>query len=383
MQLPRPPCIRAWLSTLATIAVLTLPAAQAADTPPLPYGHPAAAAELDWDRTLNRIDADGLNIHSVLVMHGDRIVAERYRSGQDRGLYSLWSSRRHFGPDDLHDMRSISKSVVGLVYGVLLARKEVPGLDTTVASLYAEHPALDQPPKNAIRIRDLLTMSAGLAWDEPSPVRRTRDDDQTPLAWTGSFYSTVFGRDAVARPGETFVYSGGLTSVLVDVIERSTGRPWAEVVDAELFQPLGIQTWTWGRDLRGRPLAHAGLRLRPRDLLKIGALVLRGGQWQGRQVVPSAWVQATTSTHIRVSARFGYGYQWWTSEQTVAGRSLAVIQAIGNGGQRLFVVPELDLVVAMTAGDYGTPEILAAEDSVFAALLALASRQAQPATTSR
>lgn len=383
MQPARHPSLRAWLSTLATVALLTLPAAQATDAPLQPDNHAAQAAKVDWDRALDRIDAEGLNIHSVLVMRSERVVAERYRSGQDRGLYSLWSSCRHFGPEDLHDMRSISKSVIGLVYGVLLARQEVPGLETTVASLYPDHPALDQPPKNAIRIRDLLTMSAGLAWDEPSPVRRTPDDDQTPLAWTGSFYSTVFGREVVARPGETFVYSGGLTSVLLDVIERSTGRQWTEVIDTELFQPLGIQTWTWSRDLRGRPLAHAGLRLRPRDLLKIGALVLQGGQWKGRQVMPSAWVQATTSTHIRASARFGYGYQWWTSEHTAAGRSWPVIQAIGNGGQRLFVVPGLDLVVAMTAGDYGKPDILAAEDAVFATLLTLAAREAQPAATAR
>ncbi|MFC3686282.1 serine hydrolase domain-containing protein [Hydrogenophaga luteola] len=369
MRQPHLFCLRAWLGALVLVMLATL--------------LPAQASEADWDRVLDRIDAERLNVHSVLVMRGDRVVAERYRSGQDRGLYSLWSSCRHFGPDDLHDMRSISKSVVGLVYGVLLARQQVPGLDTPVASLYPEHPALDQPPKNTIRIRDLLTMSAGLAWDEPSPVRRTTDDDQTPLVWTGSFYSTVFGREAVTRPGEAFVYSGGLTSLLVDVIERSTGRPWTEVVDTELFQPLGIQTWTWGRDLRGRPLAHAGLRLRPRDLLKIGALVLQGGQWQGRQVVPSAWVQATTSTHVRASDRLGYGYQWWTSEHTTAGRSLAVIQAIGNGGQRLFVVPGLDLVVVMTAGDYGTPDILAAEDGVFASLLALAAREAPPAATAR
>jgi CubicO group peptidase (beta-lactamase class C family) len=369
MRQPHPFCLRAWLGALVLFMLAPWP--------------PAQAAGADWDRALDRIETQGLNIHSVLVMRGERIVAERYRSGQDRGLYSLWSSRRHFGPDDLHDMRSISKSVVGLVYGVLLARQEVPGLDTPVASLYPDHPAQGQAPKNAIRIRDLLTMSAGLAWDEPSPVRRTPDDDQTPLVWTGSFYATVFRREVVARPGETFVYSGGLTSVLVDIIERSTGRPWAEVVDAELFQPLGIQIWTWGRDLRGRPLAHAGLRLRPRDLLKIGALVLQGGQWQGRQVVPSAWVDATTSTQIRASARLGYGYQWWTGERMVAGRPWAVIQAIGNGGQRLYVVPGLDLVVAMTAGDYGQPGILAAEDALFDALLGLAAREVQPAATAR
>lgn len=369
MRPPHPSPLRAWLGALTLFALVTL--------------LPAQASDRDWTQALNPIDAEGLNIHSVLVMQADRIVVERYRSGQDRGLYSLWSSQRHFGPEDLHDMRSISKSVVGLMYGVLLARQAVPGLDTPVASLYPEHPALNQPPKNAIRIRDLLTMSAGLAWDEPSPVRRTPDDDQTPLLWTGSFYAAVFGREVVARPGETFVYSGGLTSMLVDVIERSTGRAWAEVVDTELFQPLGIQTWTWTRDLRGRPMAHAGLRLRPRDLLKIGTLVLRQGRWLGRQVVPPDWVDASTSTQIRASARLGYGHQWWTSEQAAAGRSWPVIQAIGNGGQRLYVVPGLDLVVAMTGGDYGQPDILAAQDDLFAALVSLAAREAQPAATAR
>lgn len=383
MRLPTTPTQRALIYALAAVTLLILPTTQAADAVPQTHSPPTLASNLDWDQVLNPIDASGLNIHSVLVMRGDSIVAERYRSGHDKGLYSLWASSRDFGLDDLHDMRSISKSVIGLVYGVLLERKQVPGLETTVASLYADHPALDQPKKNAIRIQDLLTMSAGMAWDEPSPVRRTHFDDQTPLIWTGSFYSTVFKREVLAPPGDTFVYSGGLTSLLVEIIERSTGRPWIEVVDTELFQPLGIKTWTWSRDLRGRSLAFAGLRLRPRDLLKIGTLVLQDGQWQGRQVVPTAWVKSATSTHIRANDRLGYGYQWWTSELTAAGRSLAVIQAIGNGGQRLFVVPELSLVVTMTAGDYGKPEILAAEDDIFSALLALATREAQSSTTAK
>ena len=106
-------------------------------------------------------------------------------------------------------MRSISKCVIGLLYGILLERGAVPSLETPVASLYAQHPELNQQPKNAIQIRHLLTMSAGLAWNEPSPVRRTRDDDQTSLVWTGDIYATVFGHEVQARPGETFVYSGG------------------------------------------------------------------------------------------------------------------------------------------------------------------------------
>lgn len=381
-MLPSFAALRAGCCALALAVLPALPFAQPAAAPTDRPSAPPAA--VDWSGALGRLDAEGLNIHSVLIQHQGRMVAERYRAGDDRGLYSLWSSHRRFGPDDLHDMRSISKSVVALVYGALLARGQVPGPDTPVASLYPDHPALAHAPKTAIRIRHLLTMSAGLAWDEPSPVRRTAVDDQTPLTWTGSLYATVFGRDVVARPGEVFAYSGGLTSVLLDLIERSTGRPWAELVDTELFRPLGIVNWTWTRDLRGRPLAHAGLRLTPRDLLKIGALVLQRGRWEDRQVVPAAWVEAMTSTQIRASPRLGYGYQWWTSEPVAAGRAWPVIQAIGNGGQRLFVVPALDLVVAMTGGDYGQPDILAAEDALFADWLALAAaRGPQPAQAAK
>ena len=320
------------------------------------------------------MDAQGLNIHSVLISQGDRIVAERYRRGRDRGLYSLWSSNRDFGPDDLHDMRSVSKSVIALLYGILLERGEVPALDTPVSALYPDHPDLAQPPKNAILIRHLLTMTAGLAWDEPSPVHRPLHDDQTALVWSRDLYAEVFGRDVQAPPGERFFYSGGLTSVLVDCIERSTGRALTELLNEHLFQPLDIREWSWTKDLRGRPLAFAGLRLRPRDLLKIGRLVLAGGQWRGRQLVPAAWVAAATQAHVQASADLGYGYQWWTRTITLKGRPFAVTMAIGNGGQRLYVLRDLDLVVAMTAGDYGTLEILLQEDRLFAQLLAAAAR---------
>ncbi|MFP8779629.1 serine hydrolase domain-containing protein [Hydrogenophaga sp. RWCD_12] len=370
------------LPALLVIGLLSIPWLPAkADTQPAPVG--AQPAPSVWAAALDAIDADGLNVHSVLIQRGSDIVAERYREGSDRGLYSLWSSPKRFGPDDLHDMRSISKSVIGLLYGILLERGTVPSLETPVASLYAQHSELNQPPKNAIQIRHLLTMSAGLAWNEPSPVRRTRDDDQTSLVWTGDICATVFGHEVQARPGETFVYSGGLTSVLADIMERSTGRPLTELVDQELFQPLGIRGWTWTRDLRSRPIAYAGLRLLPRDLLKIGVLVLQGGRWQGRQLVPAAWVKAATSPQLAASPDLGYGYQWWTSEQTVGSHKLPVIQAIGNGGQRLYVVPELDMVVAMTAGDYGTPDILTAENRVFSLLLTAATQELQRATTSR
>src|SRR5262249_2764739 len=166
------------------------------------------------------------------------------------------------------------------------SRGEVPHLDTPVASLYPEYLELARPPKDAIRVRDLLTMSTGLAWDEPSPVHRAAVDDQLALVWTGSIYRRVFGRDVVAPPGTRFVYSGGATSVLADIMARATGRAVGEIAGAELFKPLGIVDWSWTNDLRGRALAHAGLRLKPRELMKIRLLVMNRGVWQGRQIVP-------------------------------------------------------------------------------------------------
>lgn len=318
------------------------------------------------ERALDRLDAHGLNVHSVLVMHRGQLIAERYLSGDDQTLYSLWRTHRTFGADDLHDMRSISKSVIGLLYGILLARGEVPGLEVPVSTLYAECPRLNHPPKNAIRVRDLLTMTAGLAWDEPSPVHRANGDDQLRMIWTGALYPYFFERDVVAPPGERFVYSGGATAVLADVMERSTGRTLAELVERELFAPMGIELWSWTRDLRGRSVAYAGLRLRPRDLLKLGTLVLGRGRWQGKQLVPQAWVDAATTAQVTASPAYGYGYQWWIRLHRLGDQDVQVIQAIGNGGQRLYVVPARALVVAMTAGDYGTPDILAAEDALFA-----------------
>lgn len=330
----------------------------------------ARAETAALERILDRMDAQALNVHSVLVMQSGALAAERYYAGKDQAIYSLWRSRRTFGAADLHDMRSVSKSVIGLVYGILLARGEVPSLATPVASLYPDCPLREASAVPAVRIRDLLTMTAGLAWDEPSPVQRAAWDDQLALTWTGSVYAHLFSRERVAEPGTRFVYSGGATAVLADVMERATRRPLAELVARELFEPMGIAEWSWTQDLRGRALAFAGLRLRPRDLLKLGMLVLDKGRWQGRQLVPAAWIEAATAAQVKASPDYGYGYQWWVRTHAIGGRTVRVVQAIGNGGQRLYVVPALQLVVAMTAGDYGTLGILADEDTLFLELAA-------------
>ncbi|NKN35347.1 serine hydrolase [Agrobacterium sp. a22-2] len=313
---------------------------------------------------LEGVQRSTANIHSVLVLRHGKLTAELYRPGFDRSIYSLWASRRQFAQADLHDMRSVSKSIVGLLYGILLDRGEVPGIDTSVSSLYPECTALNDTARRAICVRHLLTMTAGLEWTEPSPVRRASSTDEIGLALSPCAYSYVFQRDVVAPPGKLFTYSGGLTAVLAEIMERSTKRSLRQIAEQNLFVPLGITDWEWVGDVYGTPMAAIGLRLRPRELMKLGAMMLAGGEWQGRSVVPVDWIARSITPSIMTAPIGGYGFQWWSMTTRWKDRDLSVTAAIGNGGQRLFLVPDLDLAVVTTAGDYGDPAIAAPMNAI-------------------
>lgn len=354
---------------LAAPSLLNTRAAVAADSgvsfTPVPFNDGLSIGEPDTigintsalRAALRGVRDGAANIHSVLVVRNGELAAELYRTGSDRSLYSLWASQKHFQHTDRHDMRSVSKSVTSLLYGILLARGEVPSVDTSVPTLYPEYTELNEPPRRAIRIRHLLTMTAGLDWTEPSPVHRASSTDEIGLVFHQSAFRYVFKRDVVAPAGAKFLYSGGLTSVLAEIMERSTKRSFRELARDELFAPMSIDNWEWVGNLYGTPIAPAGLRLEPRDLMKIGVMMLAGGQWQGRRIVPADWIAEATKPHVSTPPVGGYGYQWWSTTTLWKGKSLSVTTAWGNGGQRLFLVPDLDLAVVTTAGDYGNPAI--------------------------
>jgi CubicO group peptidase (beta-lactamase class C family) len=206
------------------------------------------------------------------------------------------------------------------------------------------------PERRAITLEHLLTMSSGLAWHEGGEG----PDDEHRLMWKWSPAYYVLSRPVAAAPGARFNYNSGGTLLLADVLQRATGMAWKDYARTALFEPLGITQAEWVGDFLGRPMAYTGLRLRPRDLARLGRLVLDHGRWRGRQLVPEAWIAA--SLQPRRDTGFdgmGYGYFWWTGTAPWQGRTVAWAAAFGNGGQRLFVVPALDLAVVITAGAYG------------------------------
>ncbi len=298
-----------------------------------------------------------VNIHGLVVERHGRLVAEIYRRGKDRPMGNLFSREVDFGPTDLHDMRSVSKSVVSLLVGVAIGQGRIAGVTTPVLDFYPRDQDLRTPARSAITIEHLLTMSSGLAWKEEVTTYGTRANDETHLLWAWSPYRYVLDRPMVAFPGERFNYSGGDNTLLADILERATGKDLRELARTELFAPLGIESWEWVTDLYGRPVPFAGLRLRPRDLAKIGRMLLHHGQWQGRQIVPADWVAASLAAHIATGDGLQYGYQWWVGSVQRRGKAIAWSAAIGNGGQRLYVLPELDMAVVVTAGEYNGTDI--------------------------
>ncbi len=146
--------------------------------------------------------------------------------------------------------------------------------------------------------------------------------------------------------------------MLAAVVERATEQGLRDYAREKLFDPLGVRDWFWRGSPTSIPYAASGLELRPRDLAKFGSLYLHEGRWNGRQIIPAEWIAESTRRRIAVKdsiwpmGEIGYGYQWWHDSFTTDARPLESFTAVGNGQQRVFVLPALRLVVTMLAGRY-------------------------------
>jgi len=302
------------------------------------------------------------NIHSLIIERQGQIVVELYRNGSNTylsnggGLFNLWST---IGPETLHDVRSSTKSVLALLAGTVLARHP----EYSIHSRIVDFPELAaKVPKWAqdLELRHFMNMSSGFSWKEWGQSMIT--SDETRLIWKRDPVRYSLDRPVTSLPGIVFNYSGGSTFIVSRMLELIDGRSIAEIAKSDLFEPLGITDWRWGKGWNGYYLPNAGIGLRSRDMLKIGELMLAHGSWQGRQVIPAAWVDEVTAPLIRVQTTAfdldeqgtSYGYFWWNGTVDIQGQRTRWYSTVGNGGQKIFVVPSLELIVIMTGGEYGS-----------------------------
>jgi len=290
------------------------------------------------------------DIHSVLVVRHDKLVFERYFSGEDE-RWGRPLGTVNYDAGMVHDLRSISKSVVSLVLGIAVERGWVKSLDTPVLSYFPEYADLATPEKERITLRDLLTMSQGLQWDEDLPYGNPANSERQ-MTEASDPYRFALAQPVVAPAGAVYNYSGGSATLISAILRKTSGKPLDELAQTLLFDPLGITSAEWARYANGDPIAASGLRMRPRDLVKLGELVLQHGAWHGKQVVPARWIAEATTPQIQGSMLYFYGYQFWLGRSLVQKREVDWAAGVGYGGQRLFIVPDLDLVVLVHAGLY-------------------------------
>ncbi|HET6159726.1 MAG TPA: serine hydrolase [Dongiaceae bacterium] len=290
------------------------------------------------------------NAHAILIARHGKLVYEHYFTGEDRA-WGKELGRVTYDATKRHDLRSITKSVTSLLVGIAVDRGWLGDLDTPVFSFFPEHADLRTPEKDAITLRHLLTMSAGFVWNEDLPYSNPQNSERL-MTDAPDQCRYVLEQPLFRPPGRAYNYNGGATMLLTAILCKAVGQPLDVLAQRELFDPLGISNVEWIRYTDGTPIAASGLRMRPRDLLKIGQVVLSGGAWQGRRIVSTSWIEESTGPHINGDGLYFYGYQWWLGRSLINREEVKWICGMGNGGQRLYVIPSRDMVVLAMAGLY-------------------------------
>lgn len=292
------------------------------------------------------------NAHSVLVLRHGRLVYEKYFTGADE-RYGTSLGIVSYDAGKLHDLRSISKSVVSLLIGIAVDRGWL-AIDQSVFAFFPEHGDLRTPEKDRITIRHLLMMAAGFAWDENLPYTNPANSE-IRMMFAKDRLRYVLEQPIVVEPGKVYNYSGGATALLGGILQKVSGRRIDTLAKEELFTPLGIRDFEWmPYQPDGEPATASGLRLRPRDLARIGQMVLDRGRWRGKQIVSESWIAVSITPHINGQSPFFYGYQWWLGRSLLDQQQIDWAAGLGLGGQRVYVVPALDAVVVVTTGLYNS-----------------------------
>ncbi|HSR81801.1 MAG TPA: serine hydrolase [Hyphomicrobiaceae bacterium] len=321
----------------------------------------AAAAAGDLAARLSELQRDGriVGLHTLLVSRGGKLLFEHYGTGEDENWGTPLGTIT-FGPTVLHDLRSVTKSIVGMLYGIALAHGKVPEPQAKLYDQFPEYADLArQPGRERITVAHVLSMSLGTEWDELTIPYGDPRNSEVAMELSPDRYRYVLERPIVDEPGIKWTYNGGATALLGRLITKGTGEKLPDYARHVLFDPLGLGPTEWSNGLQGEAAAASGLRMRAPDLVRIGQMVLMDGTWQGKEIVPKAWLQQSTTPSVPIEGNFRYGWHWYLGELAIGApsRTERLISGVGWGGQRLFLVPALDLVVAINAGNYRKPGV--------------------------
>ena len=287
-----------------------------------------------------------LNIHSVLIARHGKLVLEEYFYGHYK--------------DKPHDMRSASKTIAPILVGIAKEKRYGIDGDTPVYSFFPEYKPFKNwdERKNKITLKDLMNMNSGLAIDDGDPSSPGAEWVTLTQKTTPDVYKYSLDLPLVSEPSGTPVYGSASTNLIGAFLSKSTSQWIPLFFDKYFARPLQIHTYHMNLLPSGEAYMGGGLYMRSRDQLKLGQLFLSKGNWNGQQIIGEDWVKESLISRgimkprMEADVNHGYGYAWHFRSQKLGNKETSYYWAGGNGGQLIIVVPELDLVVGFTGGDY-------------------------------
>jgi len=317
-----------------TASVADMQAREAQQTPWPTYGWTTSTPEaqgLDSEAladAMETIRERRLPVHSLLIVRHGKLVLDAYF--------------HPFGDNQLHDVASVTKSVVSTLVGIAWGERKI-SLTAPVTALLPEGRTYADPLKSRLTLSHLLSMTSGLDCSGNGHGNFLQAMEQSPH-WT----EFALARDEVAEPGTTFAYCAGNMHLASAILTRSIGMSAAQYARERLFAPLGIQHVTWANDRDGVTHGFSDLRMQPRDMAKLGYLWLHRGVWESRQIVPARYLDAAFTPRATVEQYVRYGYGMWIYPYAGHAGGPADVEANGFGGQRIAIVPSQDMVVVIT-----------------------------------
>ncbi len=305
-------------------------------------------------------DGEYKQVTSVVLARRGKLAFERYFDAD--------------GPDGLRNTRSATKTVTGILVGMAIDQGLLSGIDARILEFFPEMQPLQNPdPRKArVTVEDFLTMSSLLECDDENPFSRGNEERMYLLEDWVKFTLDLPVRgfpDWVAKPaqspyGRSWSYCTAGATLLGPLLERATKQSIPDFARDKLFAPLGIASLKWQFQPLGPAMTGGGLKLRSRDLLKLGQLYLNGGTWNGRRVISAEWVARSTRPHANAREGTDYGYFWWLQTFHARGHDFKCFAMYGSGGNKVYVFPHEELVAVVTTTNYRVPDAGALTDKL-------------------
>jgi CubicO group peptidase (beta-lactamase class C family) len=294
-------------------------------------------------------------IDSVVIARDNKLVlSEQLR--QDLGDFDGWINNRD---PRRHVLHSTSKSFTSALIGIAVDQGSIASTQVRFYDMFNYGAYANWDPRKAeMTLEDALTMRLGLEWDEWALPYSDPNNDLVYLENHNTDWAkALLDLPMISDPGTAYAYNTAATIAIGQALENATGIPMAAFANQYLFHPMDITTAEWGRTPTGLPNGGSGLFLLPRDMAKFGQLFIDDGAWHGRQLISPAWIADSVARRVDISSwsaySEAYGFQWWLDDFAHQGQVVAAYVTAGYGGQYIFSLPDLDLVVAFTGQNYG------------------------------